>query len=372
MNVKDRIIQKRKELGLNQTELAKRAGLKPPAISQYESGVRNPSYDAIIKLANALGVKADYLISGIVSEKEYSLEPMSELLVKIFQKLPANKKDEILNYVLLSSGQKRNFNILSIDPKQYAKHIYEHYCLNELPIDIYELANKLNLKIIYGEIKEEAEALLLKRSSTIIIAKELKHEARIKFALATLIGHYVLPWHMEEIYYLRKKGQSTLLTEDTENMEATSFTTSLITPTDELDKDFSVYKSKKASLNELKELADGKYKVSLTSLCNRLVEQYGDRFAIVFSDSNKKITKSVSINMKLKDTDTDSYLDERSKAFELLIHQSDKEEFKEDRVDASAWIIDAPDNEYVYESSVFNPKYKSVLTLITRISKDPY
>jgi transcriptional regulator with XRE-family HTH domain len=53
MSVKDRIIQLRKDLGLNQTELAKRAGLKPPAISQYESGVRNPSYDALLKLASA-------------------------------------------------------------------------------------------------------------------------------------------------------------------------------------------------------------------------------------------------------------------------------------------------------------------------------
>lgn len=370
MSVKDRIIQKRKELGLNQTELAKRAGLKPPAISQYESGLRNPSYDAIIKLSNALGVKADYLISGIESENDYSLDPMSEVLVNIFQKLPITKKEEILNYVFLSTEQKKKLDILSIDPKQYAKYIYEHHCGKRLPVDIYELVNKLNLKIIYGDIKDEAEAMLLKRSSTIVIDKELEHESRIKFALATLIGHYIFPWHMEEIYYIRKKGQSTLLTDDPEQMEATSFTTSLITPSDELEKDLSVYKTKKASLNELKELADGKYKVSLTSLCNRLVEQYGDRFAILSSDRNFKITKPFATKINLRDKG--SALDEKSKAFELLKFPSEEEEFKEDRVIATAWILDASENEYIYESSVFNPKYNSVFTLITRINKGPY
>lgn len=366
MNVKDRIIQKRKELGLNQTELAKRAGLKPPAISQYESGVRNPSYDAMLKLANALGVKVDYLISGIESESDYSLDPMSELLVKIFQNLTISKKEELLNYALLATGQKKKLEILSIDPKQYAKYVYEYYCDKKLPIDVFELANKVNVNIIYGEISKEADALLLKRNNTIILDSTLKHEARVKFAISTLLGHQMIPWHTEEIYYYRKKGKSTLLTENAEEMEANSFTTNLITPSDELEKDFSVYKSKKVSLQELKKLADEKYKVSLTSLCNRLVEHYGDRFAVLFSDSNYKITRSFATNLSVKDAN--SNLDERSKAFELLNYPSKEEVFKEDRVDASAWIVNALNNEYLYESSVFNPEYKTVLTLITRLN----
>lgn len=367
MNVRDRIIQMRNELGLNQTELAKRAGLKPPAISQYESGARNPSYEALLKLSNALGVKVDYLISGIEPGNDYSLDSMGEVLVRIFQKLTISKKEEIINYTLLSIGQKKHIEMLSTDPKQYANYIYEQYFDKKLPIDIYKLAAKLNVKIIYGDINEEAEAILLKQNNTIILDAKLKHEARTKFAITTLIGHLIIPWHTDGIYYYRKKGKSTLLTDNTEDMEATSFTTNLITPAEELVKDLSVYKSKKASLTDLKELADGKYKVSLTSLCNRLVEQYNDRFAVVFSDSNYKITKSFSNGVNLRDTDSD--LDKGSIAFKLLKHQSIEEEFKEDKVKALAWIVDAANNEFVYESSVFNAEYKTVLTLITRLSK---
>lgn len=370
MNVKDRIIQKRKELGFNQTELAKKAGLKPPAISQYESGVRNPSYDAMLKLSNALGVKVDYLISGIEDESDFSLDSMSEILVKIFQKLTITKKEEIINYALLSTGQKKHIEILSTDPKQYANYIYEQYFDKKLPIDIYKLATKLNVKIIYGDINEEAEAILLKQNNTIILDIKLKHEARTKFAISTLIGHLIIPWHTDDIYYYRKKGKSTLLTDNTEEMEANSFTTNLITPAEELEKDLSIYKSKKASLTDLKQLADEKYKVSLTSLCNRLVEQYNDTFAVVFSDNNNKITKSFSNSLNVKDTGSD--LDKRSMAFELLKHQSKEEEFKEDMVKATTWLADASDIEYVYESSVFNPEYKSVLTLITKINKVSY
>ncbi|MEL3972085.1 helix-turn-helix transcriptional regulator [Rossellomorea oryzaecorticis] len=367
MNVKDRIIQKRKELGLNQTELAKRAGLKPPAISQYESGARNPSYDALLKLSNALGVKVDYLISGIKDESDYSLDSMSEVLIKIFQSLTVSKKEEIINYAMLLTGQKKQTEILSTDPKQYAAYIYSQYFDKKLPIDIYNLATELNVNILYGNIREDADAILFKSNHTIILDEKLKHESRTKFAITTLIGHLILPWHTNEIYYYRKKGQSTLLTDNTEEMEANTFTTNLITPPEDLQKDLSIYKSKNASLSNLKQLADEKYKVSLTSLCNRLVEQYNDTFAVVFSDNNNKITKSFSNSIKIKDTGSD--LDKRSIAFDLIKQNYKKEEFKDEIVKATTWITDASENEYVYESSVFNPEYKSVLTLISKINK---
>ena len=366
MSVKDRIINKRKELGFNQTELAKRAGLKPPAISQYESGVRNPSYDAMLKLANALSVKVDYLISGIENKSSLSLDPMTELLVKIIQNQDINKKEEIINYALLSTGQRRYFDIFSTDPKQYANYIYEQYFDKKLPIDIHYLAKKLDIKIIFGELNNEAEAILLKKSNTIILDKNLTHDARIKFAITTLIGHLIFPWHTAETYYVRKLGKSTLLTDDIEEMEASLFTTNLLTPPDELEKDFSVFKTKNASLKELKLLAEDKYRVSLTSLCHRLVENQKERFAVITS-SEYKISKVFSNNIIIKDKNSE--IDKKSKAFELFKKNSNIEVFNEDKVAAKIWIDGALDNEYVYESSVYNPMYKSVFSLITRINK---
>lgn len=362
MSVKDRIIQKRMELGLNQTELAKRAGLKPPAISQYESGARNPSYDALIKLASALNVNIDYLVSGIENKDNQILDPRSEVLLKMIQSLSPLKREEIIEYALLSSGQKKLVDFWSTDPKQYARYIFENFFEKKLPVDIFKLADYFKVKIIKGELNGEAEAILLKGSSTIILDQSLTHEARIKFAIATLIGHLIMPWHTESSYSHRKSGSSTLSTESTEEMEAGSFAANLITPPEELENDLSKYKSSHANLEELEELAK-KYKVSLNALCNRLIELHKKRFATITS-GEYKITKSYSIDIALRDKG--SNLDKRSKAFELLENRSEKIEFKAGKVPASAWIVDAKENELVYESSVFNPTYNSVFTLITK------
>lgn len=366
MSLKNRITMKRKELGINQTELAKRAGLTPPSISQYESGVRNPSYDAILKLASALGVNANYLISGIETNNNHKLDPISEVLIKIMQNLSNSKKEQIIDYTLLSLGQKKHVEFYSTDPQHYSKYVYEQYFNKTLPINADELADKLNIKIIRGEISEEADAILLKKNNTIIINNELQYEPRIKFALITLIGHLILPWHVEDIYYYRKPGKSTLLTDKTEEMEATQFTTNLITPPEELEKDLSIYKTKHADLKNLKKLAEEKYQVSLTSLCNRLVELYSDRFATITSN-NYIVTKVFANNVPV--IKNGASLDERSKAFELLEYKGEREEFKEGMVEASAWVDSTLSDELIYESSVFNPDYNSVYTLITKANK---
>ncbi len=52
----------RQDKNLNQTELARKTSLQPSAISHFESGSRKPSFDNLIKLANALEVTTDYLL----------------------------------------------------------------------------------------------------------------------------------------------------------------------------------------------------------------------------------------------------------------------------------------------------------------------
>ena len=49
--------QYRKELGLTQSELGKRAGISQPNITRFESGNYNPSLDFLVKIAGAMGKK---------------------------------------------------------------------------------------------------------------------------------------------------------------------------------------------------------------------------------------------------------------------------------------------------------------------------
>ncbi|TVU68087.1 XRE family transcriptional regulator [Cobetia crustatorum] len=62
--MKVRIKQKRKEAGLSQEALAKQVGVTKGAISQWEQGATNPSGQNLYSLAKALGVSAEWLLSG--------------------------------------------------------------------------------------------------------------------------------------------------------------------------------------------------------------------------------------------------------------------------------------------------------------------
>lgn len=50
---------------LNQGELARRAGLQPSWISHFETGARKPSFDNLLRLAEALKVSTDYLLGRV-------------------------------------------------------------------------------------------------------------------------------------------------------------------------------------------------------------------------------------------------------------------------------------------------------------------
>jgi transcriptional regulator with XRE-family HTH domain len=61
----ERLRTARDKRGLNQTDLAKRAGLQASAISHFETGTRKPSFDNLRRLADALDVTTDYLLGRV-------------------------------------------------------------------------------------------------------------------------------------------------------------------------------------------------------------------------------------------------------------------------------------------------------------------
>lgn len=58
----ERLKQERLSKGYTQKQVATALGVTYNAISQYESGVREPSIDLLIKLCKFFDVSADYLI----------------------------------------------------------------------------------------------------------------------------------------------------------------------------------------------------------------------------------------------------------------------------------------------------------------------
>jgi len=57
----ERLTQLRKERGLYQCFVANKLGTKPSALSNYESGLREPNLEVLVKIAKYYNVTTDYL-----------------------------------------------------------------------------------------------------------------------------------------------------------------------------------------------------------------------------------------------------------------------------------------------------------------------
>ena len=76
----------RKEKHISQTKLAKLSGVSNTYINRLENGVyNNPSYDVLIKLANALNIDIKLLTNAEISSEEMSL---LEILKSIYNNAP--------------------------------------------------------------------------------------------------------------------------------------------------------------------------------------------------------------------------------------------------------------------------------------------
>lgn len=68
MSIGDNIRTVRKLQGLTQKELARRLGISPVGVAQWENGLRNPKHETIKRIASALGVSVTVLYG--LPEKE--------------------------------------------------------------------------------------------------------------------------------------------------------------------------------------------------------------------------------------------------------------------------------------------------------------
>ena len=64
-----RIMQRRKQLGINQSELAEQIGLSEHQISNIETGRSYPRMNSFIRICEILEVNADYFISGAMKDE---------------------------------------------------------------------------------------------------------------------------------------------------------------------------------------------------------------------------------------------------------------------------------------------------------------
>lgn len=76
-----RVMERRKKLGLTQEALAESSDLTTQFVSYAEAGKRGMRPENLMKIASALGVSTDYLLTGDIIDKDKLL--LSEKLDKL-------------------------------------------------------------------------------------------------------------------------------------------------------------------------------------------------------------------------------------------------------------------------------------------------
>ena len=101
MNFNQRLKQLRLKNKLTQGELADILGLKPTAVSNYESERNAPSFDKLIALSKYFDVSCDYLLGVTDSYLPVGGEVLDKDIVELFdlyQQLHSDNVTELKNY----------------------------------------------------------------------------------------------------------------------------------------------------------------------------------------------------------------------------------------------------------------------------------
>ena len=105
MEFSERLKKLRKDAGLTQVDVANKLGISQPAYASWERGVKKPTQDNSVKIAQVLNVSVDYLV-GNSEEKTDELDNI-ELLFRMNSKGLTEKEKEIFKKELIEFMEKR-------------------------------------------------------------------------------------------------------------------------------------------------------------------------------------------------------------------------------------------------------------------------
>jgi transcriptional regulator with XRE-family HTH domain len=95
---RERLRDWRLKRGLTQEELARKAEVPTVSVSHFETGHRFPNAESLRRLADALGVSADYLLGRVkepTGEDLHAADPETALLFRRFQGMSEQAREQV-------------------------------------------------------------------------------------------------------------------------------------------------------------------------------------------------------------------------------------------------------------------------------------
>ena len=102
----DNLKRAREIKGLSQTELAKRSGLQPSAVSHFETGRRAPSFDNLKRLADTLEVTTDFLIGREIDPTTSG--PTLQSIFRNAQEMADDDRQQLAEFAAFLASKKRS------------------------------------------------------------------------------------------------------------------------------------------------------------------------------------------------------------------------------------------------------------------------
>lgn len=105
MEFSERLKDLRKQAGLTQVDVAERLGVSQPAYASWERGIKKPTQENLVKIAQVLNVSVDYLVGN--SEERVDELDNIELLFRMNSKGLTDSEKAVFKKELIEFMEER-------------------------------------------------------------------------------------------------------------------------------------------------------------------------------------------------------------------------------------------------------------------------
>ncbi len=276
---------RRREIGLSQTELAKRCGLTRGSIANIESGRQRPTLHTLSDIAGALEVDMLSLLSspeGNAGDEEEAAggAGFAGGLVgggAVAGATLAGVAARALIRMIRSSAPKdagESSPIPTEELEKKAGDLLQETGMAQAPVPVDEVARYLGIQVDEAELGEECSGMLVRDEESAVIGVNVNHhEHRKRFTIAHEIAHFMLhggeayidkPPHID--FRAADSGSGT----QQEETEANQFAAALLMPADQVRAAVAEQPFDPTRDDELPNLAR-RFKVSPQAMTTRLI-----------------------------------------------------------------------------------------------------